>query len=562
MLADLRIENLALVERANPSFTSGLNVISGETGTGKTILVQALTLAAGGRADKSWVRTGTDEALIEARFLLSERDATRINAGLAEMGLPQGGHELIVRRRVTRDGRSRVYINDASATLTALQSCTTGLIELTGQHDQYGLLRPECHLSMLDAFAEVAEERALVSAAVRALRESERRYQALEESLASRAERHEFLRFYLREFEALAPEPREDEALLEEANRLANAEHLRFGLAGAVNALYESGGSVYDRLTEASDEIGPLLEADRRLEGVFDNLAALQASVDDLRRELSRYAADAVGDPVRLEVVQSRLHKLQRFCRKHGGTLEGVTQKMEAAAQELSGLSTIEDSIEAARGELAKARSEAVAACERLTKARRDALPRLVESTHLHLADLGFEGASFSVDMKTHNTPESLTVSGADKIAFLLTANVGEPAKALAKVASGGELSRLLLALKCALAAAEGVAIHVFDEVDTGIGGSAAEVVGRKIRELADTGQVLCVTHLPQIASFADTHHVVSKETADSRTRSRLTTVEGRAREDELARMLGGTEITEATREHAREMLGRARPTG
>jgi DNA repair protein RecN (Recombination protein N) len=560
MLADLRIENLAVVERAHAAFAPGLNVISGETGAGKTILLQALQLALGGRAHSELVRAGTDAAWIEARFELSGGEAERVSRRLDERGLPVvPDGVLIVRRRVSSDGKSRAYINDASATVGALAAVTEGLVELTGQHEQFGLLRAQRHRELLDAFAGTGGLVEVVGAAVRALRAAEARGAELRDALAHRHERHEFLRFYLTEYDRIQPRLGEDEVLLEESHRLRHAEKLRLGLSRARALLYEGPSSAYERLSAARGELQPLTSADRRLEGVLERLDALEMEVDDLARELSRFREGAVAEPARLEEVEARLHDLQRLCRKHGAELDAVVEKMEAARRELEQLGDLELHLEEAERARAEAEARALDAAAGLTDRRREAISGLVGATEAHLRDLGFLRAGFEIALTSAAGTAGLTETGADEVTFLIAANPGQPARPLGKVASGGELSRMLLALKCALAGLDTAPVQVLDEIDTGIGGAAGEIVGRKIRRLADRAQVLCVTHLPQIASFADAHLVVVKEALEGATRTELRILDARSREDEVARMLGGMQITETTREHAREMLGRAR---
>ncbi|MBN1945435.1 MAG: DNA repair protein RecN [Bradymonadales bacterium] len=558
MLVDLRIENLVLVEQASVIFTAGLNVVSGETGAGKTLLVQALSLLTGTRASTELVRTGCEVAVVEGRFELNGEESTKFNRRLVTLGLPSVGDELVIRRRITREGKSRVYINDASATAAGLQELTFDLVELTGQLEQYGLLRPERHLELLDAYAVNQALLQQVESAVLRMRQGQQQHRQLESALAHRAERDEFLRFYLAEFEALAPQPDEDVQLLEQAERLRNADRLRQGIGEAIDWLYESEESAYDLVSRARGALESLAAADSHLAQPVAALRDLGESIDQIHRTLVRNIDEVVASPEELEALETRLHQIQRMCRKHGATLGELIEKMEAARLELTQLCDLEQRLEEGRRELSAARSEAIRLAESLTAARRAAIEPLVEATEHHLRDLGFQHCRFEVALETDPDPDALTERGADRVCFLLSANPGEPLRPLARVASGGELSRMLLALKCALAQVDTVGVHVFDEIDTGLGGGSAEIVGRKIRELADHTQVLCVTHLPQIASFADTHLTVVKETSPSGARTVLRMLSGQEREAEVARMLGGLEITETTLLHAREMLSRS----
>lgn len=561
MLADLRIENLAVVEHASAEFSPGLNVISGETGAGKTILLQALSLALGARAHSDMVRAGADAALVEGRFELDSKTRERVEQRLGKMGLPSAGDELVVRRKVTAQGKSRAYINDASATAKALQTVCQGLVDLTGQHDQYGLLRTDRQLDLLDAYAKVEPLCYEMAVRVEEMRAAEEQWEQLRSALANRAERGEFLRFYLKEFKQIGPEPGEDELLKEEAAQLVNNDKLNRQIAQTMLVLYEGEHSAFDSVATGLNCLQPFAATQPQVSETVDQLEQIQSMLDDTCRELSALTRADFGDSSRLEQVESRLLDIQRLCRKHGISLDELIEKMEAAEEELERLEQLERLIDEAEVAVGENRAKALAVAEKLSKRRSAAISALVQSTMEHIVELGFARARFQIDQTTVEGTEELGPKGKDRIAFLLSTSPDEQAKPLAKVASGGELSRILLALKCSFSQADPVSIHVFDEVDSGIGGAAAEIVGRKIRQLADASQVLCVTHLPQIASFADRHLVVVKNDGPDGTHTHLQQLAAGARTDEVARMLGGTEITKTTKAHAREMLRRAQVT-
>lgn len=562
MLADLRIENLAVVTHAATSFGPGLNVISGETGAGKSILLQALSLATGGRANTSLVRHGADMAVIEARFQLGDNHLRVVNRALGEMGLPPCEDALVVRRQVARDGKSKAFVNDAIATAGALQRATAGLVEQTGQHEQIGLLRPRRHMHLLDAFSSNSDLLASMSAEMRQLRSLRATRDAIVERMANRAERAEFLRFYLQEFEALQPESGEDDRLREQADRLQHGERIREGLSSALSLLYESQHSAYDRIAEATAAVRSLTRYDADLTEMAGALEVAQSGVEEVAYELRRYTERATSSGVDLEALEDRLHRVQRLCRKHGATLDDVITKMGDARTELDSLDEIDVQLTEVEADLADCEMRARDLAQQLTQRRAEAIPRLVTATGQHLADLGLGHCRFDVQLTAEERAEALADTGWDAIVFLFSANPGEPPRPLGKIASGGELSRMLLALKCALAEVDDIPVKVFDEIDSGLGGGSGEIVGRKISQLSGYSQVLCVTHLPQIASFGDTHIVVTKEIAGTSTETDLRTLDAREREEEVARMLGGQEITETTRQHAREMIGRARLAG
>ena len=559
MLADLRIENLAVVRTARAEFGEGLNVISGETGAGKSILLQAFNLITGGRASSDLVRHGADFAIVEARFELRPKDEVRVNRELGGLGLPTCDDGLIIRRRLSKDGKSKVYINDASATVAALSRTTLGLVEHTGQHAQLGLLRPRRHLELLDAFADVEPLRSEVADCVARLRKAERQLLAIEAALKDRIERSEFLRFFLKEYEELAPEPLEDEVLLKQADRYRNSERSREGLGRALGALYEAANSAYDMVGIAAGQLQDLTRFDQEMGPLASELESAQTSIEEVARTLTRYRDNTNEDSADLESLEDRLHRIQRLCRKHGAPLDAVMEKMNQARQELDSLDDLDIQLLEANKELETVREEATRLAGRLTEKRSQTIPKLISRAQEHLDELGLNGCRFELSHEVVSDPAEYSETGADRIVFLFSSNPSAPARPLAKVASGGELSRMLLAIKCALAEIDTVPVKVFDEIGTGLGGGIAEVVGRKIRQLADGSQVLCVTHLPQIASFADNHLVVSKELHNEEPITSLINLTDEEREREVARMLGGTEITDTTRQHAREMLVRSR---
>lgn len=558
MLADLRIENLALVEETRASFSPGLNVISGETGAGKSILLQALTLTTGGRASSEFVRAGAERGVVEARFELRGDTLQRVSEQLSALGLPRAEAGLIVRRVLERDGKSRVYINDASATVRSLEEVTAGLVDFTGQHDQVSLLSSERQVHLLDSFATADALVATTSAAVQALRQLEAEQRSLREQLAARTEREEFLRYYLKEFQDLAPEKGEDLRLQDEADRLRHADKHRQALASAADRLYEGPANAHDLIGDALEAVTDLADGDPELTTACQQLEQARDLVEAAARAAAFAAERADSDPARADEIEARLLRIQRMCRKHRCDLDELIDKMDDAARELAALAEIERRLGTLGGEIEQAKRGALSAARSLSAKRREAAPALAALASSHLRDLKFQGAEFRILVTSHEDPDQLGPLGADRVSFELSANPGMPPRPLSKVASGGELSRILLALKCALSEVDSVPVHVFDEVDTGLGGAAAEILGRKIRQLADRAQVFCVTHLAQIASFADGHSLVSKRVEEGATRTLLSALDGPGREAEIARMLGGEEITQATREHAREMLTRA----
>jgi len=563
MLRVLRIQDLAIIEELEVEFEPGFSVLTGETGAGKSILLGAVQLLLGARAGGDWIRKGADDGSVEAIFELEAGSA--VPGLLRAAGLPDADGELVVRRTIRRDGKNRTAINGALCPLRLISEACAQLVDISGQHEHQRLLRPESHLEILDAFGRLGRPREEVGVRHRELLEIRREREALDLSERERAEREDFLAFQISEIDGLRLKPGEEDALERERNRLRHAEKLNLGTRGAVEALYEGQGAAVERLDDADRQLADLVEIDDRLGALRASLERARVEVEEAAAELRRYADAIEADPARLEEIEQRLSAIQRLCRKHGPDTRAVLERRDQMAAELEGLVRREERLaELAAAEAGQA-SRLVEAAMRLTTRRGTAARKLSRRVTAELKRLAMPEAGFEVVVSAAGADDPgfvkagelfVGAGGADRVEFLFGPNPGEGLKPLLKIASGGELSRAMLAIKKALAAADPVGTYVFDEVDAGIGGAVAEVVGQALAGVSAAHQVLCVTHLPQIASQADRHYRVLKESRAGRTLSSIRPLgDDAARVEELARMLGGIEVTDRTREHAREML-------
>lgn len=554
MLATLRIKNLALVTDLTLDLRPGYNVITGETGAGKSILIGALNLALGERADRTLLRSGCDSCVVEAVF-----DVTRLRAPLADFleanGLePCADGQLLLKRVFTAAGTNRQFINGSPATLHLLAALGQWLVDLHGPHEHQSLLQPARQLAILDAFGGLEAER-------EAFAERLRRRDALEAEKAALivdektfAQQLDLLRFQTREIAAAQLRPDEEESLVQEHQRAANAARLLELSRAALDALAENDTALLVQM----GAVGRLLQELQRLDAGAAPLAELHAqalaTLTELQRELSRYADRVELDPARLQQLEERLNLIHALKRKYGATLAEVIAFGEAAQRKLRALESRDAELARLNAELDALDAELRRAGRALSAKRRAVIPRLVQAVRRELADLGFARSDFDIALTTAAEADARpTARGFDGVEFLFAPNPGEPAKPLRAIASSGEIARVMLALKTVLAAQDDVPVLVFDEVDANIGGETATVVGRKLKQLAAHRQVLCITHLPQVAAPADAHFVVTKRVERGRTLSEVTLLDRAGRVAELTRMLGGGDA--AARRHAEALL-------
>ena len=561
MLTQLRVRRFAIIDELDVDFGPGLNVVTGETGAGKSILVSALQLVLGARARPEMVRTGAERAEVEALFDLREDLAAR--ARLAAMGVDDD--ELVVRRVVEAEGRTRAYVNGKLATASQLAALAAGLVDISSQHQHHTLADPTTHLGFLDGFAGLGVERAALAEAWRAWNDARGAAEAARTAARTRGDREDLLRFQLSEIDKLAPRPDEEAELVERIGRLRHAAQLAGLTLRAEEALTAGEADVAGLLGRLVADLEAGARVDPALEPLARQLDAARVEVEDVGREVGRYARALRADPERLGEMEERLHQLKRLARRFGGSLADVLAFRDAAHAELGALGGVEERAEELE-EGARRKLAELTALARTVSARRHAeAARMGSAITAELASLGMGEARVEVDVAREDGHGDVTVDGArlgitgfDRVEFLIATNRGEAPRALRSVASGGELSRALLALKRVLAAQGPVGLYVFDEVDTGVGGAVAEVIGRKLHQVSRHHQVLCITHLPQIAVYADTHFQVRKEVVADRTRSAIRPLERKEREEEVARMLGGVRVGEATRRAAVEMMAAA----
>jgi len=553
MLTDLNIKNIAIIDSLHVAFGPGLNVLTGETGAGKSIIVDAVELLLGGRASTDLIRAGEDEATVEALFDLSGRP--ELLSELAGAGVECEG-ELLVKRVVARSGRNRVFVGGGLSTVGVLSEVASLLINIYGQHESQTLLKPENHLLLLDAYAGCTPLRQEFGVLHAAYRAAEAELKILEEGERDRERRIDQLAFQAEEIARAALQPDEEEELERERVMLTHAERLFSASQGAYELLYGGDGALLGELRRATASIAEARGFDSRLAPVSEVLEDSYARLEDAALILRVYAARIEADPARLAMVDDRLDMIGRLKRKYGDTVAEVILHQGSVERELELLRNVEASRDEIEGRLAgiSARMKELGAM--LSAARREGAGRLSAAMGAELHDLAMPSARFTVSFDELPEPRA---TGLERGEFLFSPNPGEPQRPLARIASGGELSRLMLALK-QLHPESDVPTLVFDEVDTGIGGATSAMVGRKLKRVALNQQVLCITHLPQVAACADRHYRVEKRQETGRTVTSVACLDPDGRVAELARMLGGVRISDTTLEHARELIAEALP--
>lgn len=556
MLKELQIRDFALIEELELSFFSGFSVLSGETGAGKSIIVDALSLLVGGRASSEAIRTGAERAFISGSF--SPNPGAR--ALLDEWGMLEDD-ELIITREINANGRSKCWINGRLATVNQLSSLGAHLVDIIGQHDSQGLLNPENHVRLLDSYGgndhlTVLAEADRLAEKWLALRAEQRR---LQDDERERNRRLDLLAFQIEEISRAELAAGEDERLEQERLRLANLDRIRQALEFTVGMLgVESGEGqpVLHLLSSIQSELERAASLDPLLENLSQRYAEAMINLQELYRDLRQHLENLPADPGRLNEVETRLDLIDRLKRKYGNTVEEILVYCQRAQEELIQLTNAEQRAEGLEEECRRLEAQWLTVAARLSQSRRELAQRLEEQIQSELRDLAMDGTRFKVQFLSHQGQHP-TIGGQEKVEFLLSANVGEELKPLAKVASGGELSRIMLAFQSILAQAQPVPTIVFDEIDAGIGGRTAVRIGEKLKSLGELRQVLCVTHLPVVASFGRHHYSVQKFTQDDRTAVQVYLLAGDERVRELTRMLGGSADEQVTSEHARELLRR-----
>ncbi len=565
MIESLRIEQLALVEALELEFGAGLNVLTGETGAGKSTLLGALALLAGGRAPKDAVRSGASQALVEAVFRVPE-DA-QLTGELEAHGACVEAGALIVRRTLSDAGRSRTWLGGAQVPLSVPAQIFEGRIEVSSQQDSLALLKPDAQSRLLDRFGGLEQACAQVAQEAHALAACMKERAALLAAAEEHARREALLTHQVKEIDEAGLDAEALERTGAQRARLMHAETLGEGAAAALaalsgdNAAPEQSPGAEARLAEAAREVERIAKLDDALAPFAKRLAAAGAELADIAQELERYLSGLEADPAQLAQLEARLAEVEHLRRKYGGDLETILKRREEMAAELATAAGASGRLAELEVELPGREQALLEAAQQLTKGRRKAARALAQRAQNSIRELALDAARFSVELEARKAPEGLPCgpSGAERAVFLFSANAGEALRPLRHVASGGERSRVFLALKNVLRRAGAGMVLVFDEVDAGVGGAVAERVGAMLGDLARFHQVLCITHLPQIACHAERHFRVEKRDVEGRSVTSVHALDEGERVDEIARMAGGARISEATRRHARELLRAAR---
>lgn len=558
MLTYLRVRGLALLEDVTLELPSGMSVLTGETGAGKSIIVDALSLLRGARARGEVIRAGSDAAVVDAQFELGPRVADSVASALVAHGLPHDEPgALVLQRSVARAGRGRCFVQGELTTQAVLGDVGAELVDICSQHEHHSLTHVAEHVTLLDGFAQHAEAVRAYGAVYRALVEVRAERVALTARAEAALARADYLRYQLEEIARVAPSAGERAELTARARLLRDARTWAELAQGAYDELYESEPSIAGRLAALAERARRGADHSPRLAAMAEQLDLARIGCEEAAHAARGLSDDLDFEPGELLRVEERLAELDGLARKHGD-LDRLLDRQSAMSAELGELETADERLAALTAREAALAAECLALARALSDARRSAARRLGRELESELAALHMPRARLEPRVDSL-AAEALGPNGLDRVEFLFSANAGEPLAPLTRVASGGELSRVLLALKGVLRAGDRVATYVFDEVDAGVGGAVAEAIGRRLRGAAESHQVLCITHLPQIAAFADAHYRVTKVSRGERTVTRVERLDDEARVDELARMLGGARITDTAREHARQLLTEAR---
>jgi DNA repair protein RecN (Recombination protein N) len=561
MLRELRIKNFAVIDEVVLELGPGLNIITGETGAGKSIILNALGLISGERGVSDIIRHKEDEATVEALF---ETVPPAIESKLSEAGFEIEG-ELVIRRILNRSGKNRIYVNGSLCPLGLLAEVGTSLVHIYGQHEHHTLLQPETHLNLLDAFVDLDDSAKSMKANFDTLSSAWDRLQENRASLDNRRREKALLETQVEEIAQAHLRSGEEEELRSEKSILAHAEKLHQGCREGEELLYEGDAALVSRLGKYTARLKALAGIDSSLQPAVELLESSLAQLQEVAAQLRRYAGRVHFDPRALEQLEDRLAEIQRLKRKYNAGVDKILQMHGEIKESLESLEQSEEQIAGLEKAFAEARRNAWEMAEKISNERQRAAKKLKREMEKEVKSLGMPDTTFEVRFVTHDgkadvppffiAGKKLTERGMDQLEFYFSPNPGEPVKPLAKIASGGELSRLMLALKALVLTPGVVSTLLFDEVDAGVGGRVAEIVGKKLKQVAVHHQVISVTHLPQIAAVADAHFVVQKEVEKGRTFTRVQRLSDRERVDEVSRMLGGVKITEQTRRHAEELV-------
>lgn len=567
MLKSLLIKNYALIEEISVDFSSGLTIITGETGAGKSILIDALGLLLGERASTDMIRTGADKAIVEGVFNVQTNSRV---AGILRASENEIADELIVRRELTAKGQSRCFVNDSPVSVSLLKEIGDALVDLHGQHEHQSLLHPETHIEFLDDFGGYEKEIAEYQIQYRTLAELTSKKRELQEQEQQLKAKKSLFEFQIKEIDAVNPQSGEEDRLESDLKILENTEKLSELSNGIHQLLYEAESSVYENLVKARKMVEQLAEIDHSFAESVKDVRSAEVIVDELSKQVQNYASRIEFNPDRLEEIRERLGTLSLLKKKYGGTIDLLIEFRQKIGEEFKFAENFEEEIAKLEKEIELLRTACGVAANAITAKRKETSKKLETSILASLGDLGIPKAQFVTAVQQRTVDQTMTMlsvrigsrlyeataTGVDHVEFFISTNVGEDPKPLVKVASGGEVSRIMLALKGALAQSDKTPLLIFDEIDTGVSGRIGQAVGMSLKKLASHHQVVAITHLPQIAGLADTHFAVEKTEANKKTTTRLRKLDREERVREVAKLMSGIEVTEAGLKSARELMG------
>lgn len=558
MLRLLRIRNFTIIDELELEFHGGFNAITGETGAGKSILLDAIGLILGNRANADVIRTGSDEATVEALFDVGHNDAFERKLVAQGLDLSRHNHEIVIKRTVHRNGKNKIFLGGELITLSQLADICENLVDLCSQHEHQSLAKPAFQLEMLDRFGGLLDKRRETRELYSALRSCELEFKVLLGDDSQRARTEDFLKFQLAEIDEFDPREGEEESLSIERKRLLNSTNL-MEIANQTLALVcgsdaTDGDDAITLLARASQRLAKAVQIDPSLQSAADALTRAKVEADEAAAQLGSYAQGLDLDPNRLEQLEERLAKWSEMKKKYGGSAQEIFSARDRIERELDEFSHRQERLRALQAKLAAFKASYEKLASDLSKKRRGVAKTLRGSIQQELGELMMPGTRFDIEF----SEAEWSADGIDRIQFLFSPNPGEGLKPVAKIASGGELSRVMLAIRRTISDRGGIGVYLFDEIDAGIGGQTASVVGKKLQSVSKYNQVICITHLPQVAAYAAAHFSVTKKIASGRTLSQIRLLKDKSRVDELARMLGGLNVTERSRAHAKDLIDQA----
>ena len=554
MLADLSIKNVAVISSLSVEFNKGVTALTGETGAGKSIIIDSINMILGDRANREVVRYGSDKAVVQAVFDVPPS----VEAILEENDIEAEDGQIIITRTLTSEGKSTARINGMSVTLSVLRDISDRLINIHGQHDNQALLTPAKHIGFLDAYAYATDKLAAYKATLREKRAIEKKIDALKMDEREKMQRIDLLEYQINEIKKANLQKGEEDDLKEQRDIYANAEQITTAVGEAYSNLYSGDDvqSAYDGISIAVNALSEISGLNPKIKEVYDSLSGVMYTMEDAAHELKGFGDSVEFDERELNDIEERLDLISRLKRKYGGTVEDVLKHLEAAERELGDIRLGDEKTAELTAELEKITAKLKAEGGELSSLRKKAAAELEAQIEGALHELNMEKARFSVNVEAS---DEFYDNGMDKVEFLISANPGEPLKPLVKIASGGELSRVMLAIKSILADTDEVETLIFDEIDTGVSGRAAVSIADKLRKIAKNKQVICITHLPQLTAAADNHYLIEKDTDGEMASTTLIELDEKGREEELARIIDGREVSELALSHARQMLTDAR---